>query len=286
MKYKEESPRVIHKNPHKLDKYIGWLASIKIDGWQGVWDGSGKMYTRSYGKQFQIPKWWLKLLQKADIPAMVGEIKIVGSYTSQASLTSIRKGDWGTISNPKVFFHVFDIIEPRIRKLPFRIRVEKMNQFVKLACSNVRKCPIVATKQILIQNRPQLIKLYQKVINDEGEGLVLSDPSSPYDSVSSRSSHRIKLKGRNDDEGIVVGYTLRNDRKTLKSIKLRYKNIVFNIGIGLTNAERRNYKPLFPIGTILTFSYRTLGASGKPQEARKVAVRDRTTLTSSHWILN
>jgi ATP-dependent DNA ligase len=43
---------------------------------------------------------------------------------------------------------------------------------------------------------------------------------------------------------------------------------LFNVGGGLTDDERKNWKNLFPKGTILTIRYMVLQPSGKPREPR------------------
>ena len=288
MGYKALRPRIIKDNPDQLDKYIGWYASVKIDGWQGIWDGKNTMYTRSYGKTFKLPKWWLKLLQKSGVGPLSGEIKMKDSQTSQASLTSLKSPlKWGKRGDPKAFFHVFDVISPKLRKLPFKKRVEKIKAVVLRACDTEIKCPILMATQNIIKSRAHLIQMYKKVIAEEGEGLVLSDPIAIYDNTSKKSSKRVKLKGRNDDEGIVIGYNLGHKKlgpTALKSLTLKYKNTTFNLGIGFKEDDRKKYKTLFTKGTIISFSYRIISKSGKPVEARQLRVRDITTLSSNHWI--
>jgi poly [ADP-ribose] polymerase 2/3/4 len=278
MKYKELRPREITSGS-KLDKYIGWYSSEKIDGWQGIWDGNSVMYTRSYGKRFTIPQWWLDLLQQSGVPAMSGEIKQVGSYTSQASLTSSQGGDWGKKADPKVFFHVFDIVDPTLRKKVFKDRLNIIKDSIRIACNNVKKCPIKVAKQVPITSGSQVFKMWKDVIKKKGEGLVLTSPNSKYGSKT-KSSTRIKLKGRNDDEGKVIGYNLGGKIGTMKSLIINYKGVKFNLGIGFKKTDRNNYAQLFPIGTLIKFSYRILSKNGKPGEARFVGIRDLATVSS------
>ena len=63
MRYNELRPRQIDENPSRLNTYVGWYASVKIDGWQGIWDGKDTLYTKSYKKSFN--QWFnFFLLQK------------------------------------------------------------------------------------------------------------------------------------------------------------------------------------------------------------------------------
>lgn len=292
MRYNELRPRQIEVNPSILNKYQGWFASVKIDGWQGIWDGVDTLYTRSYKKSFNVPDWWLSLLQRSGVPAMAGEIIRKNSKNSadQATLAS-KSGTaaWGTPQNPLAFFHVFDVISVKLRNLPFEKRLPHISRAVKKACGNEPKCPIKMASQVRIKSASQVYNLWKKVLSSGGEGLVLTSPDSKYGNLKTRKSNeRVKLKGRNDDEGIVVGYKLGYSANPtwLKSLVLNYKNKIFNVGIGLKMTDRQHYSKLFPKGTIVTFSYRLLSKSGTPLEPRLVGKRSKSTLPSSHWINN
>ena len=263
MRYKELRPREVQEKPQKLDKYIGWYASEKIDGWHAIWDGKGTLYTKSYKKTFAVPEKWMRLLP--NIP-LTGEIKIKGkSATKTASLMK---------SNPmweETYFHVFDVIGKHIKK-PFYERVNIVEKAVESACKNIPNCPLIAAPQIIMKSRDDILSFYKKVLKKHGEGLVITHPDSKYDVSDKRSGERVKLKGRNDAEGVVVGHIMGGSRG-FKSLDVSYNGTTFHLGIGFNFEQRDNYKKLFPLGTIVTFSYRGLGDGGRPKEARFVRVR-------------
>ena len=263
MGYKELRPREIEQKPIKLDKYIGWYASEKIDGWHAIWDGKGTLYTKSFKRTFEVPDSWMKLLPKI---ALAGEIKIKGhSATKTASLMK-DSPLW-----KDAYFHVFDV--PGSDK-PFSARMKLIVQTVRDACSkSTKKCPLIVAKQIKMTTRKKIVDFYNKVLKKGGEGLVITDPTSLYDTSKKRSPQRVKLKGRNDAEGKVVGYNLGGKRGLLSSLQVKFKGKTFNLGIGFKDDQRNNYKKLFPTGTQVTFSYREMGDGGKPKEARFVRVR-------------
>jgi ATP-dependent DNA ligase len=89
------------------------------------------------------------------------------------------------------------------------------------------------------------------------------------------SYQRVKLKGRNDTEGVIVGYHLNDkDPNVLKSLIVRMDSgVQTRIGIGFTNVERKNYKKLFPLGKLAKFSFRELTQSGQPKQSRFIAIR-------------
>jgi ATP-dependent DNA ligase len=84
----------------------------------------------------------------------------------------------------------------------------------------------------------------------------------------------LELKKREDTEGRVVGYNLRDDGD-LKSllVKMEKTGAVFNLGIGLSDKVRHDYKTIFPMNTLIKFSYREITTSGKPKQARYVGLR-------------
>ena len=266
MKYKELRPREVLDNPSKLNKYVGWFMSEKIDGWQALWDGKGTLYTKSYKRKFAVPKEWLRLLP--NIP-LAGEIKIKGKAATNVASLQKSSPMWKDAE-----FFVFDLPGPNNRKLPFKTRVANIKKIVDKSCKLIPKCPLVSSEQTIIKNTKHLLEHYQKILKKNGEGLVITNPKSVYQTDGKRSSERVKLKGRNDSEGIVTGYKLGGKIGELKSLEIDFGGIIFNLGIGFNRNERENYKKIFPKGTVVKFSYRDLSSSGKPKEARFIKVRE------------
>ena len=266
MKYKELRPREVSDNPSKLNKYVGWFMSEKIDGWQALWDGKGTLYTKSYKRKFAVPKEWLRLLP--NIP-LAGEIKIKGKAATNVASLQKSSPMWKDAE-----FFVFDLPGPNNRKLPFKTRVANIKKIVDKSCKSIPKCPLVSSEQTTIKNTKHLLEHYQKILKKNGEGLVITNPKSVYQTDGKRSSERVKLKGRNDSEGIVTGYKLGGKIGELKSLEIDFDGIIFNLGIGFNRNERENYKKIFPKGTVVKFSYRDLSSSEKPKEARFIEVRE------------
>lgn len=263
MGYKELRPRQIEEDPSQLDKYIGWYASEKIDGWQAIWDGKGTLYTKSYKRTFAVPDSWMRLLP--NIP-MTGEIKIRGMDATKTASLMKDNPLWN-----KAYFHVFDVVGANANK-PFSERVRIIEETVDAACQSIKDCPLIAQPQIIMESRDQILAFYRDVLGKSGEGLVITNPTSKYDAGKKRSNERVKLKGRNDAEGEVIGYNM-GGKKGLRSLDIAFNGITFHLGIGFKNVEREDPKMYFPIGTMVTFSYRELTKNGKPKEARFVRVR-------------
>lgn len=44
-----------------MQRYIGHFFSEKLDGWHVVWDGRGKLWTKSGNVSFLAPAWFIRL---------------------------------------------------------------------------------------------------------------------------------------------------------------------------------------------------------------------------------
>lgn len=118
------------------------------------------------------------------------------------------------------------------------------------------------------------------VVDIGGEGLMLRNPSATWE--PRRTAYLLKVKGQEDGEGIVVGYSrgLGKYDGMLGSVRLRLETgIIFDLS-GFTDDERALSSPIvddfttdsvskyFPIGSVITFAYRELSPIGVPKEAK------------------
>ena len=246
MKYRELRPRQVLSNPVLLNKYVGWFLSEKIDGWQAIWDGKGTMYTKSFKKMYNLPDSWLQLLPP--IP-LIGEIRIDNlPATSVASLASLKDQNLDLWKN--THFHIFDFGSKYHSKAPFKDRYQLLEKLVNVICLKIPDCPIVLIKQIKIKSKEHIIHLYKKILDSKGEGVIITEPNSTYVEKSTRVSNRVKLKGRNDMEGLVIGYNLKpTDPSRMSSLEVELLNekknptgIQFKLGIGFTNRDRHMFR--------------------------------------------
>jgi DNA ligase-1 len=265
MKYSQLRPRQVQENKQKmLGRYVNdYYASIKYDGWQGVWDGKGKLHTKGGKKTFGIPDSWAALLPRGQ--AIAGEVIILGKQApTVASLTRKDSEHW-----PNARFMAFDM--PALKK-PFEERTTTLKKLVQEQCRAHKDCPMIYVEQVKITSVDTLYEMFQRVIQGGGEGLVLTKADSVY-IPQKKSMTRVKLKGRNDDEGKIISYTLTGN-KDLKSLVVEMKSgKKFNLGIGFTDKMRQNYKTMLPLGKMAKFSFRELTDSGVPKEARFIGLR-------------
>jgi len=250
MRYKEIDPS------GDLSKYRGWCASTKHDGWMARWTGT-RLLTKTGKREFKIPIAWRDALHRAGRP-LLGEIVILNKNAPAVASLLADGARWS-----QARFHVFDA--PGDAKQTFRQR--QCN--VRDAVERVRKkfgrgCPIRQVPQAKVTTAASLRRMFDKTKRKGLEGLVVSNPETKYEE-GKRSANRVKLKVRSDEEAKVTGYKAKGKR--LSGLTVRRRGVTFQIGTGFTEAQRKNYKRLFPIGTIIKYSYRSKTASGKPKEA-------------------
>lgn len=267
MKYKELRPREVEANPGKMLKpYVGYYVSTKYDGWQVLWNGKTRTLTSHTGSVvFDAPEWWVKFLPNKYFIA--GELIIPGKQAAKvSSLRNKSNPDWAT-----ALFMVFDILGTV--SVPFEKRTEKLQKIVQKACTGNPQCPLRYVEQVKLDSVQAIFQYYKDVVYDHGgQGIVLTRPTGFYVPGGKRSADRVKLKRREDTEGKVVGYNMNGP--LLKSLLVVMDNgVEFSLGIGFTHEERVNYLKLFPIGTLVKFSYRELTDSGAPKQARFVQHR-------------
>lgn len=279
MAYKELRPRLVEEDPTSLSKYAGWYVSEKIDGWQGLWDGyRGKLVSKTGKKVFNLPESWMRVLSKLP-PSLrlTGEMKIKNKQaTSVAKLASKTHDDKAWKSTR---FFIFDV--PSYKE-PFKTRYRKLVRVGEKLCkewskSNKGSCPFKVLKQRTFKSGTPIYKMYKRVLKKGGEGLVITSPDSLYDDSGKRVSTRVKLKGRNDTEGKVLGVRLGYEKHPdwMKSLTISIPGSkkTFQLAIGFSFDERKHYKKLFKKGTLVSYSYRELGSDKRPKEARFVRIR-------------
>ena len=284
MLYAELRPRDVLKDVQGvLSPYVGYMYSEKYDGWRGLWIGTRqRMTTRSGKREYSLPQAWRDVLPRNNV-VLDGEIFIPGeSATTVASLLRDSKHPlW-----KKATFRVFDVFSASgtyYTQLPFRSRYKKYRSIVGGICKKYAKkhkgrCPVVAVTQHKATTIKKLHSAYTTIVNRGGEGVVITDPESVYEHRRVGKRTRVKYKGRADTEGKVLGYNLNRSTNTLRSLRVAVKgkpNVQFSLGVGFSRSDRKNYRSVFPIGTEITFSYRSNHTSGVPKEARFVAVRRR-----------
>jgi DNA ligase-1 len=259
MEYSQLRPRQVQLNKEKLlNRFVdNYFVSVKYDGWQAVWDGKNTLMTKTGKNIFPFPDSWKSFLPKVPI---AGELIIIGKQA--ANVASLKKKDCPDWKNARLM--VFDLLNT---KEPFHKRIETLKKIISSSSSS----PIQLVEQHLVTSVDMLYDFYKNILKKKGEGVVLTEKNSLY-IPNIRSKQRVKLKGRQDSEGKIISYNLKDGK--LSSLVIELKNgSHFNLGIGFKNKERQNYKQLLPIGKYAKYSYRELTDNHKPKQARFIQLR-------------
>jgi len=254
MRYKEIQPRA------DLRPYIGWCVSRKYDGWFVRWTGT-KLVTKSGKRQFDLPPQWKKALS-ASKGVLIGELVVLGHEAPVVASLLAASPLWS-----RARLHLFDAPGGNSRNSQsFSKRQCALADEVKRVCGRWGRsaCPIKRVTQTKATSVAKIRSMFENVKRRGVEGLVITEPDSKYE-VGKRSSQRVKLKVRSDEEARVVGYNAKGDR--LSGLRLRRGRTTFKLGTGFTEKLRRNYRSRFPIGSYVKYSYRGKTSSGKPKEA-------------------
>jgi len=149
-----------------------------------------------------------------------------------------------------------------------------------------------------IQARRDLMAYFDQITSDNGEGVMLANPNGYWQ--PNRSYDLLKLKGMEESEATVVGYVYGEETELgskllglVGSLIVNWQGKRFNLS-GLTDEERQLpyefsqiaeqnpgqvaadhiFSEVFPLGTSVTFRYRSLTKDGLPKEARYARKRD------------
>lgn len=227
---------------------VGWVMSEKLDGVRGVWDGE-KLISRG-GKILPAPDWFIK-----DFPAFALDGELWSKRGDFENIVSIvRSGDaerWRQLR-----YYVFEVPH---QNAGLRARLSVVQEYLNANPSEW----IEVIEQTEIKEQAQLQKFLRVVSEGGGEGVVVRDPNTPYQ--TGRLNSALKVKNYQDAECIVRG---------ILSGKGKYKNQMgalhcemadaklIKIGSGFSDAERANPPPL---GARVTFKYYGLTNKGNPR---------------------
>lgn len=259
-----------------LAQYKGFYYSEKLDGWHAVWDGDGRLYTKSGKKTFKAPRWFLDLLPKG--VAVSGELVVRRAQATDVASLLRSDGPWD-----KARFYAFDL--PADRTRAFDARTRRLKALVAAQCRGAPKCPLRYVEQKKVSSPAAFLDEFGAITECKGqykrdgscygEGVVLTDPQSMYVPGRATKHVRVKLKRREDDEAKVIGYSTAR-----RSLTVKFAGKQFQLGIGFTNEQRADLPRHFPVGSLVKFSFRALGKNGVPKEARFVGVRHRADVTT------
>ena len=236
----------------------GMLASEKYDGVRAIWDG--KNLRSRNDKIFYAPQWFLDVLPK-NYP-LDGELFLKrGSFEATFSIVSKKvpiDEEWKRIK-----YVVFDLPNSD------QIFVNRLVELQNIVCQ-IPKCPIEFAEHFVIQSKNHMKQMFQNIVSQGGEGIMLRDPKSLYQ--QKRTKNLLKLKPTDDAEAVIESMVEGQGKDSgrmgaLKVHLAKNPSIKFKIGSGFTDKLRQDFWDAQEhyIGNEVTFGYKGLTAKGVPR---------------------
>jgi DNA ligase len=236
----------------------GWYMSEKLDGVRAYWDGQ-QLLSRQ-GNLFAAPRWFTQEFPPFELD---GELWIArGSFEETLSITSRDRPHpgWRRIT--------YNIFEAPNAPGGLDARLGLLREYLEHhSVAHIRIIP-----QAVCRNADHLMTRLMAVDAVGGEGLVLRNPDSPYE--TGRSPNVLKVKRFNDMEGQVIGYRPGKGKYHGMTGALLVEiegNKRFYIGSGLTDRERAAPPA---VGSVITFRYLGFTSKGIPRFASYLRVRE------------
>lgn len=253
------APEILLANVYREGIDVGaYLVSEKLDGVRAIWDGEHLRF-RS-GLPVAAPEWFIAALPKVPLD---GELW-AGRGTFERLSGIVRKAVPVDDEWRQVRYMIFE--------LPgapgdFATRARQIESVVQSA-----QLPwLQAIEQRPAVDRRQVAKMLADVLKAGGEGLMLHRADASYE--TGRSDTLLKVKPWLDAEGVVVAHLPGKGRHAgrLGAVRLRLPDgRHLSIGTGFTDAQRDDPPPL---GSVVTYRYRELTASGLPRFASFLRIR-------------
>ena len=252
------APPILLAHPwdHVTD-LTGWWMSEKLDGVRAYWDG--ERFVSRLGNQYHAPDWFVESLPRLPLD---GELW-AGRKKFQRAVSIARRQDrsdaWRELT-----YVVFDA--PAV-DAPFEQRLAQVQHQLEAHRSAHARWHPHERCTGLDHLRAELARVEAL----GGEGLMMRQPSSKYE--VGRSWTLRKVKTFHDAEALVTAHVRgagRHDGR-LGSLQCEMPDgTVFNVGTGLSDAER-NAPP--PVGSVVTYRYQELSDDGVPRFPSYVGVR-------------
>ena len=231
-----------------------WYMSEKLDGIRAYWNG--KELLSKNGNKIYAPNWFTK-----DFPPfeLDGEL-----WTRRDDFESIQNIVLDTNPSSKWEEITYNIFEVPNEKGNFDKRLEKIKFWLDKNPNKIIKI----IPQLICKNETDLNIYLKELLDKKAEGIILKNPNLEY--FTGRSENILKVKKFYDDEGLVIGLNYSNNGE-FKSLQLKLNNgIIFNLGGGFSNIQRKNPPQ---IGDIVTFKYYDLTKNNKRKFASFLRIR-------------
>lgn len=249
-KSKPDGPPILlaHRWENDVDLSDWWM-SEKLDGVRAYWDG--KRFLSRQGNEFHAPDWFIDGLP--DTP-LDGELWM-DRKSFQRTVSIVRRQDrsdhWKQIR-----YVIFDA--PAVSE-PFEERLRIVDQCVADVASDF----IQSLEHNRCQSLDHLREELARIESLGGEGLMLREPGSQYQ--TGRSTSLLKVKTFHDADGVVVDHVAGKGRHKgrMGALQVRMSDgTEFSVGTGFTDKQRE--APPEP-GSTITFRYQEFSDGGVPR---------------------
>ncbi len=237
----------------------GYWVSEKYDGVRAYWDGR-QLVSRS-GHQYRAPEWFTEGFPDQPLD---GELWMGRGRFAELS-GAVRKAKPDPEEWRQIRFMVFDL---PVEGLSFDQRLEQLQSLVAELDSGF----IEVVPQHRATSHEALMAELDSVVAAGGEGLMLRRGASEYQ--GGRSDDLVKVKPYLDAEARVVRHLPGKGRYEgmLGALEVELANgRRFRIGTGFSDDERASPPA---IGSVITFRYSGLTATGLPRFASFLRVRN------------
>ena len=229
-----------------------YLVSEKYDGVRGHWDGRTLRY-RS-GRAVPAPAWFTARLPATPLD---GELWLGrGRFDELSGI--VRKAQHVDAEWRQLRYMVFELPG---EAGTFAERADRIREIATQAAWP----QLLAVEQVPVADRAALRRRLVATVEQGGEGLVLHLASAAY--RAGRSDVTMKLKPELDTEAVVVAQHPGQGRFTgqLGALEVRAPDgRQFLLGTGFSEAQRHDPPA---IGSVVTYRYRDLTATGLPRFA-------------------
>ena len=254
----EDPPPLQHADTYTGKASVtGWLMSEKLDGIRAVWTGK-RLLTRK-GNTIHAPAWFVAALPPFALDGELWRRRNDYNFVQNTVLDGEPSAAWREIS--------YNIFEVPGAPGDFPARLDKAAVWFR-----EHPAPFVhIIEQIVCRGPDHLARFLERIEARGGEGVIVKDPRPAYH--AGRTPYMLKVKSFADMEGTVVAHNPGKGKfeGMLGSLRLRLDSgVVFNLGTGFSDAERRHPPP---VGAVVTFKYQGFTPNGIPRFASFLRMR-------------
>jgi len=216
-----------------------------------------------------------------NVHGLDGELMVVGDFNSVQSAVMSEDGE------PDFYYMVYDYWDSN------KGYTERLSQLRHMLLENDYGAVIFAANTLVVDDADEAIRLTANFVNEGMEGAMLRSVDGKYKQGRStmKEGYLLKVKTFLDDEAKVIGfeekmtntndkevdergYSKRSSKKeglvpanTLGSLQVQWNDVVFNIGSGFTDEQRKDIWDNQDkyLGKLVTFKYQELSSYGVPR---------------------